>query len=67
MARSIPELSGGPPSSLAKMYPDIGRAGTPGAELIPELQGLGLVPRPQRGCRSFRVLVLLALHSARSL
>ena len=50
------------------MYPDIGRAGTPGAELIPELRGLGLVARPQRGCcSSFRVVVLLLLHFARSL
>ena len=34
--------SGGPPSSLAEMYPHVGRAGTPGAELIPELRDLGL-------------------------
>ncbi|CAK8990318.1 unnamed protein product [Durusdinium trenchii] len=33
---------GGPPSSLAEMYPHVGRAGTPGAELIPELCDLGL-------------------------
>eukprot|EP00439_Symbiodinium_sp_Y106_P060144 s3918_g8.t2 len=43
---------GGPPSSLAEMYPDIGRAGTPGAELIPELRGLGLefVKKYQYSC-----------------
>ena len=48
---------GGPPSSLAKMYPHIGRAGTPGAELIPELRGLGLDPWQEsnegRNSRSF--------------
>lgn len=33
---------GGPPSSLAEMFPHIGHAGTPGAELIPELRDLGL-------------------------
>jgi len=43
---------GGPPSSLAEMYPHIGRAGTPGAELIPELRGLGLdfVKKYQYSC-----------------
>ncbi|CAE7326757.1 pncA [Symbiodinium natans] len=43
---------GGPASSLAEMYPDIGHAGTPGAELIPELQGLGLdfVKKYQYSC-----------------
>eukprot|EP00928_Gymnodinium_smaydae_P082533 TRINITY_DN65872_c0_g1_i1.p1 TRINITY_DN65872_c0_g1~~TRINITY_DN65872_c0_g1_i1.p1 ORF type:complete len:191 (-),score=16.93 TRINITY_DN65872_c0_g1_i1:218-751(-) len=32
----------GPMSSLRELYPDIGIAGDPGADLIPELQGLGL-------------------------
>ena len=35
------------------MYPDVGRAGTPGAELIPELRDLNLETwrRPGPGCR----------------
>jgi len=38
-----------PPSSFAELKPTLGRAGTPGAELIPELRGLGLdfVPKYQ--------------------
>lgn len=43
---------GGPPSSLHDMYPDIGLAGTPGAELIPDLRGVGLqfVQKYQYSC-----------------
>jgi len=38
-----------PPSSFAELKPTLGRAGTPGADLIPELRGLGLdfVPKYQ--------------------
>lgn len=38
-------LEGGPPSSLAEMFPNIGHAGTEGANLIPELRDLGLAAR----------------------
>ncbi|CAJ1385273.1 unnamed protein product [Effrenium voratum] len=43
---------GGPPSSLAEMFPNIGHAGTEGANLIPELRDLGLefVKKYQYSC-----------------